>query len=104
MRESVPRICECCGKEFFPFVTSVAKRFCSRICGSAWSTSRPLKDRFYEKLHKLPSGCWSIGSGHDRMYSKLFYHGKQLHGHRASWLIHKGEIPDGLFVCHDCPG
>ena len=23
-------------------------------------------------------------------------------GHRASWVIHKGPIPDGLYVCHSC--
>jgi len=70
----------------------------------AWNKAKPLDQRFFEKLEKLESGCWSSGSGHDRMYAKLFYQGKQLHGHRGAWLIHVGEIPEGLFVCHNCPG
>lgn len=103
-RVSIPQPCEQCGKPFRPFLSSVVKRFCGRICMGRWNSSRPLAERFQEKLMILPSGCWSIGSGHERMYSKLFYNGKQLHGHRASWLIHRGEIPLGMFVCHDCPG
>ena len=25
-----------------------------------------------------------------------------IQAHRASWLIHKGEIPEGFIVCHSC--
>lgn len=99
-----PYTCEQCGAPFHPFKTSKVKRFCGRECVADWNNARPLADRFLEKVVKLPSGCWHMGSGHDRMYGKLFYKGQQLHGHRISWLVHKGEIPDGLFVCHNCPG
>lgn len=27
---------------------------------------------------------------------------KRIHSHRASWLIHYGSIPDGLWVLHKC--
>lgn len=27
-----------------------------------------------------------------------------IRAHRASWIIHNGPIPDGLWVLHDCPG
>lgn len=96
--------CDQCGGSFHPFNTAPAKRFCSRQCSADWAKARPIAERFNQKLVKLPSGCWYIGSGHDRMYAKIFHDGKQLHGHRISWMIHRGAIPDGLCVCHNCPG
>lgn len=96
--------CEQCGRLFHPFTCSLAKRFCSTKCTGDNRRSKPLSDRFFEKLEKLPSGCWSIGSGSDKCYAVVFFDGKQLHGHRVSWILHKGPIPDGMFVCHNCPG
>ncbi len=41
------------------------------------------------------SSCFADGYGH-------FSYGKGTRAHRAAWLLWKGEIPDGLFVCHKC--
>jgi hypothetical protein len=103
-RTTEPYICDQCGLTFFPFVSSAAKRFCSKKCGGENAKAKPLAERFNEKLMKLESGCWSIGSGHERMYAKLFFNGHQIHGHRLSWELHRGPIPVGMFVCHNCPG
>lgn len=27
---------------------------------------------------------------------------KTIDAHRASWIVHHGPIPDGMFVCHHC--
>lgn len=27
---------------------------------------------------------------------------RTIDAHRASWIVHRGPIPDGLFVCHHC--
>ncbi len=35
-------------------------------------------------------------------YGTLSIDGHPVPFHRASWLIHKGPIPDGLLVCHKC--
>ena len=59
----------------------------------------------YEKfVIKNSKGCWdwkgccpeNPGYGQFRSAMKLF------RSHIASWLIHKGEIPKGLCVCHTC--
>lgn len=51
------------------------------------------------------SGCWvwtaSIaGKGYGQI--KLPKQRKQIYAHRLSYLIHKGELQDGQFVCHTC--
>lgn len=63
---------------------------------------------FQQKLERLSipepnSGCWlwtaaMMSTG----YGKVSWEGARLSAHRASWLAHRGPIPDGLFVCHKC--
>lgn len=63
-------------------------------------------ERFWNKVRKTDS-CWLwIGAtdrrGHGQIRSVLI--GGQVYAHRLSWLIHRGEIPEGINVCHNCPG
>lgn len=55
------------------------------------------------------SGCWiwtgaRSGRGWDegRGYSAFYLYGRRISGHRASYVIFKGEIPDGLTIDHLC--
>lgn len=49
------------------------------------------------------SGCWLwTGYPSGREYGGFRLGGKHVSAHRASWLIHKGPIPDGLWVLHKC--
>jgi hypothetical protein len=68
---------------------------------------KPIKtneERFFPnfKVNKDTS-CWEwqlhIGKPG---YGFVKYNGIQMGAHRASYLINKGEIPDGLLVCHTC--
>ena len=58
--------------------------------------------RFWNKVQKTDA-CWlwtaSIGS---HGYGQLNIEGKPETAHRLSWLIHNGNIPSGLFICHTC--
>jgi hypothetical protein len=52
------------------------------------------------------SGCWLWTGGVIRTYGvmKLMRNLVETvyQAHRASWLVHKGAIPHGMFVCHRC--
>jgi hypothetical protein len=60
-----------------------------------------LKNRFYTKVRKS-EGCW-MWLGTKRAKYGGFWIDRAAHSaHRISYLIHKGEIPDGLWVLHTC--
>jgi hypothetical protein len=55
------------------------------------------------KYTVLNNGCWKHDSTpNKRGYGRLTYKGKRDYAHRISYRIHKGEIPNGLYVCHSC--
>lgn len=49
------------------------------------------------------TGCW-IWAGAGKTYGKIVVLDTLLHAHRVSWLLHRGEIPEGFEVLHSCPG
>lgn len=78
--------------------------------------ARPLKgetalDRLMKgiKINET-TGCWEwqkfkvpYGYGQMDIGEKTTEGGvRPTHTHRASWILHNGKIPDGLFVCHKC--
>lgn len=61
-----------------------------------------LKESFENNVIKGP-GCWDFnGKTRTDGYAALEYKGRRMLVHRASWLIHYGVIPDGIFVLHKC--
>lgn len=52
---------------------------------------------------RYPGDCW-IWEGYSKngRYGDIRSNGKWLKTHRASYLFHKGPIPDGMKVCHTC--
>jgi hypothetical protein len=51
------------------------------------------------------SGCWlwtgvTVSTGYGRLSRGR--RGSYVFAHRASYQMHKGEIPAGMFVCHKC--
>lgn len=84
------RVCENCGNSF---VGKGRKRdFCSTKC-------KLLK--FVEKKN----GCWNWkGELHQNGYGYTTCHEtfKRSHAHRVSYKVFKGDIPEGLYVCHHC--
>jgi hypothetical protein len=47
--------------------------------------------------------CWEWNKSTDRGgYGKFWYQGRIVAAHRAAWILHRGTIPPGAFVCHRC--
>ena len=65
------------------------------------------RGRFYDKIHKAVSGCWLWQGWRNkgtkgRTHGQFWYEKKKMGVHRASWLMHRGPIPDGMCVLHRC--
>jgi hypothetical protein len=60
--------------------------------------------RFLDKINKIEGGCWEwMGASRGKSgYGCLKINKKVVDVHRFSYVLHKGEIPKGLLVCHTC--
>jgi hypothetical protein len=59
-------------------------------------------ERFNQKVEKTDT-CWLwTGAKNSKGYGAMSYNGKGTSDHRLSYILHKGEIPDGLIICHTC--
>lgn len=64
----------------------------------------PIKERFESKIFHSPCGCWFWTAsvrpdGYGQIMTKK---GLPRKANRAAWEIYRGQIPEGLFVCHTC--
>jgi hypothetical protein len=72
--------------------------------------SRPIQDRFWEKVNKdgpmcerLGTKCWVwTGATNPDGYGNTKTDGHQVNTHRVSWELSNGKIPNGLCVLHKC--
>ena len=63
---------------------------------------RPTGERFWEKVKKT-NGCWEWqGALLDRGYGVFQISGRTVRAHRFAYMLSKGPIAHGLFVCHLC--
>lgn len=115
-------ICENCETKFswLRHDSQPPARFCSRKCTNKdfgkkgnekklfWPVASEIEKKekikiyFYEKVIKK-KGCWGWNGYVDKNGYTQIHAGKTLvKGHRVSYEIHKGEIPEGKLVCHSC--
>lgn len=95
--ETPVKLCECgCGQP-------ARNRF--RQGHNSKQPLRTMEERFWQYVQKT-DGCWLwTGATRDFGYGVINmggHNGKAERAHRASWMIHNGPIPKGLFVCHHC--
>ena len=75
------------------------------IIGTIMPARQPLSVRFNKKYELVPfSGCWLWKAALDgNGYGQIaVYHQGARPAHRVSYELHKGKIPDGLWVLHRC--
>ena len=59
-------------------------------------------DRFRSKVQKSES-CWLwVGAKKPSGYGNFYMNRRYLGAHVASYLLFKGQIGKGLYVCHEC--
>jgi len=74
-----------------------------------------LSERFWSHVDKTssPNGCWiwvgsknEHGYGHFLLLENINGHTKKriAKAHRIAWELCRGPIPEGLEICHNCPG
>lgn len=65
-------------------------------------TEKNIKN-FWSKVSKsTPKECWGWTGATSSGYGYFGINSKTEKAHRVSWVIHYGEIPKGLNVCHQC--
>jgi len=70
---------------------------------SSTMNKKELKKRLLSKIKKVPSGCWEWQFSLRNGYGVLCFGEKRnLAAHRMSYIVHKGDIPKGLLICHTC--
>jgi len=57
--------------------------------------------RFWRRVRKT-EGCWIWTGKRSNGYGVIMIDGKAMLAHRYSFVLHFGDVPVGLFVCHRC--
>lgn len=103
-------ICAQCGNNFTvaPNKTKSGRRYCSAPCSHAHSRGRSKitdpESHFWSRVEKTDS-CWLwLGSKAHTGHGTVRWQGRSIGAYRVAWMLTNGPIPDGLSVCHNCPG
>lgn len=60
-----------------------------------------LEERFWARVKKTPP-CWLRTGGKRGGYGMVWIQKRGRRAHVYSYRLHRGDIPDGLSVCHTC--
>jgi hypothetical protein len=114
----VEKTCENCKKSYKSKIGyNVNGRFCCAKCWYEWVKKNPkthhqyseeerlliMKRKFEEKVIRK-EGCWDWKGYCDPCGYPRFGIGRyeKIRGHRVSWILHKGPIENGKYICHHC--
>lgn len=58
---------------------------------------------FWKRMEHDPNGCWNwAASTFKSGYGQVRFEGKVWKTHRLAYVLHNGNIPQGMLVCHTC--
>jgi len=62
------------------------------------------EEKFFARVQKgSVNGCWLWkGYLNPGGYGMVLCRGRMALAHRVSWTLHRGEIPEGMLICHIC--
>jgi hypothetical protein len=109
-RTRVDRVCENCGTGFWIVPADIKKgggKFCSWNCRVIFKRREALNFLREPLAQRQPNGCLIYAKSTDRRGYARVLGGKsgRKPAHVLSWeMANEREIPEGLFVCHNCPG
>lgn len=67
---------------------------------------KSISERFWEKVNKIPDGCWiwTAAKRGQNSYGafRLSKKDGDIAAHRYSYELRNGSIPEGMIVCHTC--
>ncbi len=74
------------------------------VQGRKGFASRPLAERFWEKVDKRgPDECWPWLGAHSNGYGQIYSNGRSRKATQISWeLANAKPFPEGLCACHAC--
>jgi hypothetical protein len=77
---------------------------CDIVRNATKDSAQSKISNYWSKINKsTTTGCWLWQGSVDRKgYGRIHMFGKRYFTHRLSYILTKGEIPEGLFVCHKC--
>lgn len=65
--------------------------------------SQSVRDRFWPKVEKRSEEeCWEWAAGRNSHGYGMSVEGRNMSAHRLSYLIHIGDIPQGMVIDHLC--
>src|SRR3990167_8603187 len=97
--------CNVCGTSFHPaYVRENKAKSCSWKCSYIYRSNKPRDFRKeFKRNVKKTKDCWIwTGVRNNLGYGIFHFKNTRTRAHRVSFEIHRGQIPNGLCVCHSC--
>jgi len=105
-RNKVKKICVVCNTGFDAHPSDIKLgrwKCCSNACRAKYKQNEPVQFFFKNISHqKHEGGCWIWEGSVCGKYGFIGVRSCKTKPHRYSYILHHGEIGDGLKVCHKC--